>query len=283
MSKSMVEEPRDPKNVLIVDALNLAFRWKHASSPDRMPVGFVETIRSLAKSYDCGTIIVAADGSGGSTWRKLKHPGYKSSRKTKYQNQTEEEKEEAQEFFNYYEKTLTELPKTIHLLRYPGVEADDIATFLVENKYKLDINSIWLITSDADWDLLIEEDVSRFSTVTRKEVTVDTWDHPVSAEDYIWLKCLVGDKGDDVPGVEGVGPVRAAKIIEQYGSIFDLIENMPLSGTAKYIANINKSKESMMLAYELMDLRTFHEDAIGEQLEPLKNKLREVFPRYTKD
>lgn len=278
---SFVEEPRDPKNVLVVDALNLAFRWKHASSPDRMPTGFVETVRSLAKSYDCGKIIVAADGSGGSTWRKLKHPGYKSSRKLKYQNQTEEEKQEAFEFFNYYEKTLEQLPENISTLRFPGVEADDIATFLVENKCKLDINSIWLITSDADWDLLIEEDVSRFSTVTRKEVTVDTWEHPVSREDYIWLKCLVGDKGDDVPGVDGVGPVRAAKLIEQYGSIFDLMDKLPLKGTAKYITNINAAKDSMMLAYELMDLRTFHEDAIGEQLQPLKEKLREIFPRYT--
>ena len=52
--------------------------------------------------------------------------------------------------------------------------------------------------------------VSRFSTVTRKETTVDNWDehYDFPMEDYIY-KCLVGDKGDNVPGVQGVGPKRA--------------------------------------------------------------------------
>ena len=274
---TFVDEPRDPKNVLIVDALNLAFRWKHASRPSDMPNGFIDTIRSLSKSYDCGRILVVADGSGGSKWRKEKHPGYKGSRKLKYEKETEAEKKAAQEFFGYYERTLSELPPSVPLIRYPGVEADDIAAFIVENKYNLDVNSIWLISSDQDWDLLIEEDVSRFSTVTRKEITVDTWEHPVDREHYIHLKTLVGDKGDDVPGVDGVGPVRAAKLIEEHGTVFDLIEALPLPGKAAYIQNLNKSKDSMLLSYELMDLRSFHTDAIGEQLPALKAQLNGIF------
>ena len=275
MSKAIYAEPKDPKNTLIVDALNLAFRWKHAGDPDDMPNGFVETVRSLAKSYDCGKIVIAADGPGGSKWRKELHPGYKSTRKLKHANETPEEKEEAARFFNAYEKTLAEMP--FPLLRFPGVEADDIAAYIVENKYELDINSIWLITSDADWDLLIEEDVSRFSTVTRKEVTFDTWEHPCAIEDYVHLKTLMGDKGDDIPGVEGVGPVRAAKLIEEYGSVFDIIAALPLSGKAKYIQTLNAAKVQLLHSYQLIDLRSFHEDAIGEQLPALRQRLQEIY------
>lgn len=274
---SFKDEPRDPKNVLIVDALNLAFRWKHASSPRAMPDGFVDTVRSLAKSYDCGRILIVADGKGGSKWRLEKHPLYKSTRKLSFAKQTEEEKKAAAEFFGYYEKTLSGVPFPV--IRYDGVEADDIAAFIVENKYTYDINSIWLITSDQDWDLLIEEDVSRFSTVTRKEVTVDNWEHPVNREDYIWLKCLVGDKGDDVYGVDGVGPVRAAKLIEQYGDVFDIVSALPLSGKAAYIQNLNNAKDTLLLGYELMNLREFHEEAIGDQLPKLKQQLSDIFAK----
>lgn len=275
MSKAISVEPRDPKNTLIVDAMNLAFRWKHAGDPEDMPNGFVDTVRSLAKSYDCGKIIIAADGPGGSKWRKELHPGYKSTRKIRHANETPEEKEEAARFFNYYEETLKQLPFPI--LRYPGVEADDLAAYIVEKKYDLDINSIWLISSDADWDLLIEEDVSRFSTVTRKEITFDTWEHPCTIENYVHLKTLIGDKGDDIPGVEGVGPVRAAKLIEQYGSVFDIIAALPLKGTAKYIQKLNAAKDQLLLSYQLIDLRSFHEDAIGEQLPALQRALEEIY------
>lgn len=273
MAKSMVEEPRDPKNTLLVDALNLAYRWKIAGNDYELVSGFKDTVRSLAKSYDCGQIVILADG--GSTWRKSLHPGYKLSRKLRHENQTEAEKASSEDFFKTFQEALDKCGYPV--IKLGGVEADDIAAFIVENKYGLDINSIWLISSDKDWDLLIEEDVSRFSTVTRKETTFDNWEYPVSIENYVHFKTLVGDDGDDIPGVDGVGPKRAADLIEQYGSVFDIIGNLPLKGTAKYIANLNASEESMMLAYQLIDLRSFHEDAIGDKLPELKQKLNTIY------
>jgi 5'-3' exonuclease len=62
-------------------------------------------------------------------------------------------------------------------------------------KYGLD--ECWMVSSDKDWDLLINDRVSRFSTVTRKETTVHNWDEHYDFEipDYITFKCLTGDKG----------------------------------------------------------------------------------------
>tara|TARA_R110002167_G_scaffold50142_4_gene146277 strand:+ start:3518 stop:4306 length:789 start_codon:yes stop_codon:yes gene_type:complete len=259
-----------------VDGLNLAFRWKHSRKPEDMVFDFTSTIKSLARSYDCGQIIVLCDA--GSDWRRSIHPGYKSTRKAKFADQDDKEKQESEEFFEFYERALFRCREAdIPTIRLKGVEADDIAAYIVENKYELDINTIWLISSDRDWDLLIEEDVSRFSTVTRSEMTMETWDYPCSTEDYISYKTLVGDKGDDIPGVDGVGPVKASQLIEKYGSIFDIIASMPIPGTAKYIANLNASADQMLLSYELMDLRSFNEVAIGDQLESLKEQLGEIY------
>jgi 5'-3' exonuclease len=269
------QEPKDPKNTLIVDGLNLAFRWKHAGDPMNMPSDFNETIASLARSYDCGQILVLADG--GSTWRKSLLPTYKQTRRIKSENASEEEKKLSKIFFEYYDEALQKCKFPV--IKLPGVEADDIAAYIVENKYTYDINSIWLISSDKDWDLLIEPDISRFSTVTRKEITVDTWPYEVSPEKYIDFKTLTGDKGDDIPGVEGVGPVRAKKLLDEYGDIFDIIAMLPLKGTAQYINNLNKSKDIMLLGHSIMDLRSCCEDAIGEQLPVLKQKLAEIYGR----
>lgn len=275
MSKAISSEPRDPKNTLIVDSLNLAYRWKIAGNDYDLPYGFKDTIQSLAKSYDCGKILVLADG--GSTWRKSLHPGYKLTRKLKFDNQTEAEKRESEEFFGYYQKALDSCGHSV--IRLSGVEADDIAAYIVENKCKLDINDIWLISSDKDWDLLIEEDVSRFSTVTRKEITFDTWDYPVERDQYADYKTLIGDPGDDIPGVDGIGPKRAAELINQYGSIFDIIASLPLKGKAKYIEKLNASKDTMLLSYQLIDLRSFHMDAIGEQIHKLESILNDIYSR----
>ena len=76
------------------------------------------------------------------------------------------------------------------ILRFDGVEADDIAAHLVKTKISTVLVNIWLISSDRDWDLLIQEGVSRFSYVNRKEVRIQNWhDHyEVSPEQYISLK-----------------------------------------------------------------------------------------------
>jgi len=252
-----------PENVMIVDALNTAFRWKHSGST-RFVEDYYSMVMSLAKSYDAGTIIIAAD-QGGSSYRKAIYPDYKANRKVIVEKQTEAEKEQARLFFDEYERVLEDLDKrkNITVLRYKGVEADDIAAYVVSRLSDYGFAQAWLISSDRDWDLLISPNVSRFSYVTRKEQTLDTWDYPVSPEEYISYKVLVGDSGDNIPGVPGVGPKRATALIEQYGSAMDIYASIPIPGKQKFIQAVNDSKEQILINYELMDLVSFCQDAIG--------------------
>ena len=78
------------EGTLIVDALNLAFRWKHQGRTD-FRYEYEKTVKSLADSYKCENVIMTADG-GSSEYRKTILPDYKQNRKDKYATQTEEEK-----------------------------------------------------------------------------------------------------------------------------------------------------------------------------------------------
>ena len=248
---------------LIVDALNLAFRWKHQNRTDFRD-DYLQTVRSLAQSYKCGNIIITADW-GSSSYRKDILPEYKQNRKDKYATQTEEEKQAFANFFEEYEETLELLAESYKVLRYKGVEADDLAAHLVKQKEQYGLENIWLLSSDRDWDLLIQEGVSRFSYVTRKEVTIDNWSehYNVTPEEYISFKCLTGDKGDNVPGITGIGPKRAEQLINIYGDAMTIYDNVPIDGHYKYIQELNQNAEVLLKNYELMDLITYCDDAIG--------------------
>lgn len=254
----------DANATLVVDALNLAFRWKHQGRTD-FRYDYQSTVKSLAKSYDCTRVIITADW-GSSTYRKGISPDYKQNRKEKFAEQTEEERIAFEEFFEEFEASLELLAEEYPVLRYKGVEADDIAAHLVKHKNKYDLEYIWLISSDRDWDLLIQENVGRFSYVTRKEVRLDNWKehYDIEPEEYISLKCLTGDKGDNVPGIPGIGPKRAVQLIEQYGTAFDIYNVCPIESRYKYIQSLNENAEQLLVNYELMDLMTFCDDAIGQ-------------------
>jgi DNA polymerase-1 len=273
--KDMMEYPAN--NTMVVDALNLAFRWKHQGRSD-FRYEFQKTVESLAQSYKASKIIIAADW-GSSTYRKALDPEYKADRKAKYKDQTPEEKIAFEEFFEEFEVTLELLAGSYTVLRYKGVEADDIAAHLVVHKEQYELENIWLISSDRDWDLLCSADVSRFSYVTRKEVTLANWsDHyDVAPEEYISLKCLMGDKGDNVAGIVGIGPKRAEGLIREYGTAFDVYDACPIDSKYKYIQSLNENYERILLNYELMDLVTYCDDAIGEEnIQDIREQMGDV-------
>ena len=251
-------------NLLIVDSLNIAFRWKHQGVTD-FKYDYVRTVESLAKSYNAGNIIITADG--GSTYRKDILPTYKANRKEKYAEQTPQEEKEFAMFMAEFSNTLTLLKEKYPVFQFKGVEADDIAAYISMNLDKYGLDECWMVSSDKDWDLLINDRVSRFSTVTRKETTVHNWDEHYDFEipDYITFKCLTGDKGDNVPGIPGIGPKRAVQLMEQYGDVFDIYDACPIDGKYKYIQNLNENAEQLLMNVELMDLLTYSEQAIGEK------------------
>ncbi len=270
----MAQEPSG-NNIMIVDALNLAFRYKHAGK-EVFAQDYYNMVKSLAKSYSAGNIILACDW-GKSKFRKELYPEYKADREVKVAEQTAEEKEAFEKFFLEFENTIEFCKHYFTVLKYQGVEADDIAAYLSHYYYKETSEHIWLISSDKDWDLLITPNTSRFSYVTRKEYKYDNWheyyDYPLSMA--LDIKALVGGK-DNIVGVSGIGEKRAHTLLKTYDSVFDIVDNLPLPGKAKYIQNLNQfGEESLLRNLTLIDKITYCIDAIGlENVKDIKEKLK---------
>lgn len=253
--------------VLVVDALNLGFRYMH-SKAQNFATDYMRTVESFKKSYKCDKVVILADW-GSSSYRKGIYPEYKANRAEKFKDQTDQEKEDFEAFFEEMQTiydTYATTPGYL-IIRLKGVEADDIAAYICSKIKHLGLEHIWLISTDRDWNLLISEQVSQFSYVTRKEFTEDNWSthYPFPKEDYISIKCLMGDTGDNVLGVPGIGPKRAQQLVQDYGSTLDIASALPISSKYKYIAALNEfGADNLMLNYRLMDLVTFCEEAIGE-------------------
>ena len=257
-----VRQTKEGTNILLVDALNLAFRYKHKKTRC-FSSDYVRTITSLAQSYRCDKILVCAD-KGQSTYRLGISPDYKGNRKEMRANQTEEDAEDFKLFFQDFNDAL-ELCKTMFtVVQFQGVEADDTIAYVALNAK---VDDVWIISTDKDLDQMTTDRVNRFSYVTRKEVTKANFyeTYGCSVDEYITLKVLQGDTGDNVPGVAGVGPKRAIALLRQYGSAFDIHDQLPLEGKQKFVDNINAFGDQILTNYELMDLPSYCEEAVGEE------------------
>lgn len=263
---SLVES--DDHTVLVVDSLNLAFRWKHQKALFFLDE-YVRTVESLKKSYKASQVIILSDW-GKSSYRREVYPEYKYNREKAREEQSPEDEAYFEKFFEEYLKIIEfyKSETSYPVFRFKGVEADDIAAHIVGNRKKYGFSTLWLISSDRDWDLLCNEQTSRFSYVTRKEITFDNYNehYEWTPEEYISIKCLQGDPGDNVPGVLKIGPKTAYKLVQEYGTALDIADAIPIPGKYVYIKNLNDfGADALRRNYQLMDLISFCDDAIGSE------------------
>lgn len=263
---SLVES--DDHTVLVVDSLNLAFRWKHQKALFFLDE-YVRTVESLKKSYKASQVIILSDW-GKSSYRREVYPEYKYNREKAREEQSPEDEAYFEKFFEEYLKIIEfyKSETSYPVFRFKGVEADDIAAHIVGNRKKYGFSTLWLISSDRDWDLLCNKQTSRFSYVTCKEITFDNYNehYEWTPEEYISIKCLQGDPGDNVPGVLKIGPKTAYKLVQEYGTALDIADAIPIPGKYVYIKNLNDfGADALRRNYQLMDLISFCDDAIGSE------------------
>jgi len=281
MSKTFQQVSEQENCLMVVDALNLAFRWKHSGATN-FAEDYKRTIESLKKSYKARWVIIAAD-QGSSSYRKEIYPEYKQNRKDKFAEQTDAERAAFEMFFEDYQASLDHIRETTSypVIQFKQTEADDIAAYITSVCHTCPIDHVWMISSDKDWDLLVGDKVSRFSYVTRKEITANNWHthYDFPHEHYISIKCLMGDSGDNVQGVEGIGPKRAQQLVSEYGTALDIVAELPIQSKLKYIKSLNQAADKILLNYQLMDLVTFCRDALGENTK----QIDEILKEYCKD
>lgn len=235
------------KKLLLVDASNLLFRSYYATAytGNLMQTkegkytngvyGFVRAMRTLL-DRDFTHVIVALD-SIGKTHRHEAFEAYKGTRDTTPPELIEQ--------FDYMERYLK--AAGIYAYREESFEADDVIGYSVKH-FKHLFDEVVIYSNDQDLMQLIDENV--FQMISKKGLSeIDMVDKnalkerlgltPVQVPDY---KGLVGDSSDNIPGVKGIGKKTAAKLLSQYPTLDEIIDNIPnLKGKLK--ERIEESQE----------------------------------------
>ena len=163
--------------------------------------------------------VVFDDKTGVRTFRAEMFPAYKATRK--------EPPEELQVQMDYFAKVVEGLGWPV--LAVPGVEADDVIATLVEQARARDWEVV-IFSADKDIMQMVGDHVSmidalRQTTYTREEVIKKMGVPPEKIPDFL---ALVGDTSDNIPGLRGVGGKTAVNLLEQYGTLANLIAQNPV-------------------------------------------------------
>ena len=157
---------------------------------------------------------------------------------------------------------IPKLYEILELLGYPpiiidGVEADDVIGTLSKQFRKT--KDVRIFSGDKDFAQLVNSSVAIINPITLEtmdEVAVKK-KFGIDAKHIIDYLALVGDKSDNIPGLPGVGSKTASRLINQYGSVENIIKNKNLiSGKVGETLkeNVDQLKLSKILATIKEDL-----------------------------
>lgn len=182
--------------------------------------GFLTMYRNAFDKYKPDYVLVAFDRSGG-TFRNEEFKDYKANR--------DKTPNELSYQFGILKDVLESMG--VKYTDLDGFEADDIVGTYAKMAKEAGDEAV-LITGDRDYLQLVDDGIIVY--LTRKGVS-DTVEYNVekikeeygiSPKQLIDVKGLMGDKSDNIPGVDGIGEKRALQYIQKYGSIEGLYENI---------------------------------------------------------
>ncbi len=113
------------------------------------------------------------------------------------------------------------------VLCVPGVEADDVIATLARQNCTQP-NATRIITSDKDLMQLVSDCVFLYDGMKNREIRTDgvLEKFGVTPTQVTDVQSLMGDSSDNVPGVPGIGPKKAAELINQFGTLDNLYANL---------------------------------------------------------
>jgi DNA polymerase-1 len=152
-----------------------------------------------------------------------------------------------------------------------GFEADDIIGTLVQLGKSHKVDTV-IVSGDKDFAQLVGPKVSMFDTMRDKRYDVqgviDKWG--VSPEQMIDYLAIVGDSSDNIPGVKGVGPKGAQKLLAEYKTLDGIYKNIDQVKGPSVQKKLKENKKEAELAKKLVTIETNVD--MGVTLEDLKPK-----------
>ena len=149
------------------------------------------------------------------------------------------------------------LPKLgIPVLCVPGVEADDVIATLACNNCDMH-NATRIITSDKDLMQLVSDCIFLYDTMKNLEIREPQVleKFGVTPNRVIDVQSLMGDSSDNVPGVPGIGPKKASELINQFGSLDNLYNNLSDVKNARIRTLLSDNREMAYISKKLVTLK----------------------------
>jgi len=264
------------KKILIIDANSFIHRAFHAlpplETPDGRPIGAIYGLTNILFSIlnrEKPDYVAAAFDTPEKTFRKVMFKEYKAHR-PKAPDELKQQIIEAHVLFKKF---------GIKTLEKPGFEADDILGTLAEKFTKTKGVKTTILTGDLDALQLVDDENTTIlipgggtSQMIRYDELKVEERFGIKPKQLIDYKGFAGDSSDNIPGVPGVGPKTAARLLQKYKDIDGIYKNIDKE---KESAVIKKIKENKDQAYLSKKLGTIKRDV------PIKITLEEL--EYSKE
>jgi len=271
--------------VYLIDGFSLLYRAFYAlpqsiatssGLPTNALYGFTSMVLKLLDSEEEVGIGVVWD-SGLPAFRMEIFPEYKAQRSAM--------PEELKVQLDHLDEILAAM--NIPAVRAEGFEADDALATM--SRQVPDGVELFIVTGDQDAMQLVDGNVkvlrttrgvSETKTYGRDEVVEEYGVTPEQIPDY---KALTGDSSDNIPGVRGIGPKGAAKLLQQFSTVagvYENLENISAKGTKK---KLEDGRESAFMSLELARMRfdaPVEFDVEALRFEGVSPGIRDVARRY---
>ena len=241
-----------PKRLILVDGSSFLFRAYHAipplTSPQGEPTnaiyGVSNMLRKLIADYQSEYVTVVFDAPG-KTFRNDLYDQYKAHRPPMPDD------------LRVQIEPLHRLIQAmgLPLIMEPDVEADDVLGALAQHAAEQGFNVV-ISTGDKDMAQLVTDRITLENTMTNTRLdsqgVIDKFG--VKPEQIIDYLALMGDSSDNIPGVPKVGPKTAAKWLEQYQTLENLVANADKI-TGKIGENLRASLAMLPLSKQLTTIK----------------------------
>lgn len=258
--------------VLIVDGLNTYIRVFSAvpalnDDGDHVGgvVGFLRSIAALVRQFKPTRCVLVFDGKGGSARRKKVFSNYKANRavKTKFNRHEEfanieDEQASMKAQFSRMVEYLQTLPVT--LISIDHVEADDVIAYLAQETFAKSERVI-ISSTDRDFLQLVSDRVQVWSPVKKKLYDKRSLqeEYLVHPNNYLTYRTVIGDKSDNIPGVNGVALKTLVKLFpeltEEPQVDVDMLVDKATQIKGKAAITLSEAKTQLDMNWDLMQLK----------------------------
>lgn len=238
--------------IYLVDVSSLFFRAFYAvrplTSPKGLPVnaiyGYLSMLLKLIKDENPQYIAFCYDRKEPS-FRKDLYVDYKA-------NRTEMPEDLAQQM--PYIKQIAGL-LGIPALEVPSYEADDLIGTLSQIAKKNNFET-YIVSGDKDFAQLVDESIILYDTMKNVKLgpseVVEKWG--VAPEQFIDYLALVGDSSDNIPGVKGIGPKGAIKLLQEFATVEGIYQNIDTIKNDGLRSKLLENKDNAFLSKKLVTI-----------------------------